>query len=53
MISNYGETEIFSILELVFENSRDDMPTSVFLITDGRVQNVDQVVELVRENEEK
>ena len=29
------------------------MPTSVFLITDGAVWNVDQIVELVRDNEEK
>jgi hypothetical protein len=37
----------------VFENSKNDMPTSVFLITDGEVWNVDQVVELIRKNEEK
>ncbi|RIA91047.1 hypothetical protein C1645_822529 [Glomus cerebriforme] len=53
MTSNYGGTEIFSALKWVFENARNDMPTSVFLITDGGVWNVDQVVELVRENEEK
>ena len=29
------------------------MPTSVFLITDGEVWNVDQIVELIHENEEK
>src|SRR6266498_745346 len=53
MTSNYGGTEIFSALKWAFENSRDDMPTSVFLITDGEVWNVDQVIELIRENEEK
>ena len=53
MKSNYGGTEIFGALQWVFENSRNDMTTSVFLITDGGVWNVDQVVELVRENEEK
>src|ERR1044072_9899367 len=53
MTSNYGGTEIFDALKWTFENSRDDMPTSVFLITDGAVWNVDQVLELVRENEEK
>jgi hypothetical protein len=53
MTSNYGGTEIFRVLKWVFENSRDDMPTSIFLITDGQVWNVDQIVELVRENEEK
>src|SRR6266480_736065 len=53
MTSNYGGTEIFDVLKWVFENSRNDMPTSVFLITDGEVWNVDEVVELVHENEEK
>src|ERR1044072_1928870 len=46
MTSNYGGTEIFSTLKWVFENTKNDMPTSVFFITDGQVWNVDQVVEL-------
>ncbi|RIB18087.1 hypothetical protein C2G38_2086689, partial [Gigaspora rosea] len=33
--------------------SRDDMPTSVFLLTDGEVYNVDQIVELIKSSEEK
>ncbi|RIB09867.1 hypothetical protein C2G38_2107491, partial [Gigaspora rosea] len=33
--------------------SRDDMPTSVFLLTDGEVYNVDQIVELIKFSEEK
>ncbi|CAG8757099.1 14038_t:CDS:2, partial [Funneliformis caledonium] len=53
MTSDYGGTEIHGVLKWVFENSRDDMPTSVFLITDGEVYNVEQIVELVREKEEK
>src|SRR6266496_372679 len=53
MTSNYGGTEIFSALKWAFENSRTDMPTTVFLITDGEVWNVDQIVELVRQNEER
>ena len=53
MTSDYGGTEIYSVLKWVFENSREDMPTSVFLITDGAVWNVDQVVELIREYEER
>ncbi|RGB40836.1 hypothetical protein C1646_739406 [Rhizophagus diaphanus] len=53
MKSNYGGTEIYSALEWAFENSRDDMPISVFLITDGKVWDVDEIVELVRKNEEK
>ncbi|CAI2189908.1 15556_t:CDS:1 [Funneliformis geosporum] len=52
MTSNYGGTEIFDVLKWVFENSREDMPSSVFLITDGEVYNVEQVVELIREKEE-
>ena len=44
MTSNYGGTEIYNVLKWVFENSRNDIPTSVFLITDGEVWNVDQVV---------
>src|SRR5215213_5332121 len=53
MTSNYGGTEVFSALKWAFENSRSDMPTTVFLITDGAVWNVDQIVELVREHEER
>ncbi|GBB90907.1 hypothetical protein RclHR1_00180045 [Rhizophagus clarus] len=53
MTSNYGGTEILRVLKWVFENSRDDMQTSIFLITDGEVWNVDEVVELVSKNEEK
>ena len=31
MTSNYGGTEIYNVLKWVFENSRNDIPTSVFL----------------------
>ncbi|CAB4415909.1 unnamed protein product [Rhizophagus irregularis] len=53
MKSNYGGTEVYNVLEWVFKNSRDDMPTSIFLITDGEVWNVDQIVELVSKHEEE
>ncbi|CAG8718287.1 2401_t:CDS:2 [Rhizophagus irregularis] len=53
MTSNYGGTEVYSALKWSFENSRNDMATTVFLITDGEVWNVNQIVELVRTNEEK
>src|ERR1044072_3164881 len=53
MTSNYGGTEIFNVLKWVFENSRGDMPTSVFLITDGAVWNVDQLVELICKYEQE
>src|SRR5436190_21315085 len=53
MTSDYGGTEVFDALKWAFENSRNDMPTSVFLITDGEVWNVDEIVKLVCEHEEK
>ncbi|PKC66648.1 vWA-like protein, partial [Rhizophagus irregularis] len=53
MSANYGGTEVYNALKWTFENSRNDMPTTVFLITDGEVWNVNQIVELIRINEEK
>ncbi|CAG8823278.1 6802_t:CDS:1, partial [Gigaspora rosea] len=46
-------TEIYNPLKWTFENSKNDMPTSVFLLTDGDVYNVDQIVELIKSTEEK
>ncbi|CAG8550347.1 46342_t:CDS:2 [Gigaspora margarita] len=48
MEANYGGTEIYQCLKWVFENKRNDMPTAVFLLTDGSVWNVDQIAELIR-----
>ncbi|CAG8726389.1 8910_t:CDS:10 [Dentiscutata erythropus] len=53
MSANYGGTEIYAPLKWAFENLRNDMPTSVFLLTDGQVDNVDQIIELVKSCEEK
>ncbi|CAG8589441.1 353_t:CDS:2 [Dentiscutata erythropus] len=53
MNANYGGTEIYNPLKWVFENSKNDMPTSIFLLTDGQVYNVDQIVELIKSSEEK
>ncbi|KAF0469430.1 vWA-like protein [Gigaspora margarita] len=53
MDANYGGTEIYNPLKWTFENSRNNMPTSIFLLTDGQVYNVDQIVELIKSSEEK
>src|SRR5260364_339839 len=53
MDANYGGTEIYDPLKWTFENSKNDMPTSIFLLTDGQVYNVDQIVELIKSSEEK
>ncbi|RIB03892.1 von Willebrand factor type A domain-containing protein [Gigaspora rosea] len=53
MDADYGGTEIYNPLKWTFENSKNDMPTSVFLLTDGDVYNVDQIVELIKSTEEK
>ncbi|CAG8717849.1 30154_t:CDS:2 [Gigaspora margarita] len=53
MTANYGGTEIYNPLKWAFENSRNDMPTSMFLLTDGRVYNIDQIIELIKSYEEK
>ncbi|CAG8565860.1 16149_t:CDS:2 [Acaulospora morrowiae] len=51
--ANYGDTEIYDPLKWAFENSRFDMQTSVFLLTDGEVWNVETLVELIRTNVEQ
>ncbi|CAG8603028.1 6431_t:CDS:2, partial [Acaulospora morrowiae] len=53
MSANYGGTEIYNPLKWAFDNSRFDMQTSVFLLTDGEVWNVEALVELVRTNVEQ
>ncbi|RIB10468.1 von Willebrand factor type A domain-containing protein [Gigaspora rosea] len=53
MDANYGGTDIYNPLKWTFENSKNDMPTSVFLLTDGQVYNVDQIIELIKSSEEK
>ncbi|CAG8536389.1 9734_t:CDS:10 [Ambispora gerdemannii] len=37
-----------SFLEWVVKTARSDMPTSVFLLTDGKVRNVDEIVQLIQ-----
>ncbi|CAG8596117.1 17841_t:CDS:2 [Racocetra persica] len=40
MTANYGGTEIYNPIEWVLKISRNDMPTSVFLLTDGKVLSI-------------
>ncbi|KAF0432273.1 von willebrand domain-containing protein [Gigaspora margarita] len=51
--ANYRGTEIYNPLKWTFENSKNDMSTSIFLLTDGQVYNVDQIVELIKSSKEK
>ncbi|CAG8529990.1 13054_t:CDS:2 [Ambispora leptoticha] len=48
MQANYGGTEIKNVLEWVIGHARSDMPTSVFLLTDGEVWNVDEIIQLIQ-----
>lgn len=49
--ANFGGTEIYPALQsvLVHYNKRSDVPTSVILLTDGEIWDVDNVIQLVRE----
>ncbi|GBC45905.1 uncharacterized protein OCT59_005463 [Rhizophagus irregularis] len=53
MMENYGGKEIYQVLKWVFENKRTNIPTAVFLITDGNVWNVGEISELVKNNVKK
>ncbi|CAG8844290.1 46039_t:CDS:2, partial [Gigaspora margarita] len=53
MITNYGGIEIYNPLKWAFENSRNNMPTFIFLLIYGQVYKVDQISELFKSNEEK
>jgi hypothetical protein len=53
MMANYGGKEIYQVLKWVFENKRTNIPTAVFLITDGNVWNVEEISELVKNNAKK
>lgn len=48
--ANFGGTNIYSALQSVLNcyNTRSDVPTSVILLTDGEIWDVDNVIQLVR-----
>jgi len=47
MEANFGGTELLSVLEWVLENKGKELPTAVFLLTDGEVWDVDEITQLV------
>ncbi|KAJ3111436.1 hypothetical protein HDU96_005696 [Phlyctochytrium bullatum] len=46
--ADLGGTEIQRALEAVFASRRTDMPTQVFVLTDGEVWNVESLIESVK-----
>ncbi|RHZ83023.1 hypothetical protein Glove_100g22 [Diversispora epigaea] len=50
MDASYGGTEIYSALQWVLQTSKKDFPTAIFVITDGQVYNVDQIVKLISDS---
>ncbi|KAJ3088223.1 hypothetical protein HK102_009253 [Quaeritorhiza haematococci] len=50
MDADLGATEIHNALQAVFQARRRDMPTQVFVLTDGKVWDVDSVLDLIRQN---
>ncbi|CAG8573367.1 2968_t:CDS:2, partial [Diversispora eburnea] len=56
MDASYGGTEILSVLQWVLQTSQDkrkeyiDFPTAIFVLTDGQVYNVDQIVNLISDS---
>ncbi|KAJ5579733.1 uncharacterized protein N7459_005718 [Penicillium hispanicum] len=48
--ADYGGTDIYPALQSALDhsNKQDDVPTSVILLTDGEVWDVDNVIQLVR-----
>ncbi|KAJ3063499.1 hypothetical protein HK102_008454, partial [Quaeritorhiza haematococci] len=50
MDADLGGTEIYNALQAVFKARRRDMPTQVFVLTDGEVWDVERVLDLIRTN---
>src|SRR6185312_11873217 len=47
MKADFGGTELLSVLKWVLGNTSKELPTALFLLTDGEVWNVDEIVQLV------
>ncbi|RHZ82643.1 hypothetical protein Glove_106g24 [Diversispora epigaea] len=50
MDASYGGTEIYNVLQWVLQTSKKDFPTAIFVLTDGQVYNVDQIVKLISDS---
>ncbi|KAJ3207550.1 hypothetical protein HDU67_007387 [Dinochytrium kinnereticum] len=51
--ADLGGTEIQSVLEYAMNTRRKDMPTQVFVLTDGEVWNVEELLESLRRRVEE
>ncbi|KIP04027.1 hypothetical protein PHLGIDRAFT_121049, partial [Phlebiopsis gigantea 11061_1 CR5-6] len=49
MSANYGGTEMRSALQQAFSLRKTDVPTSVFVLTDGEAYNIDQTIQPVEQ----
>lgn len=49
LLADMGGTEIASAFREVFERRRRDVPTQIFLLTDGQVWDVEDIAQLIRE----
>ncbi|KAJ1568130.1 hypothetical protein HK096_007478 [Nowakowskiella sp. JEL0078] len=53
MRADLGGTEIRKAMNYAFSNRRTDLPTQIFLLTDGMVSNIDDIVSDVQINKTK
>ncbi|XP_024382395.1 uncharacterized protein [Physcomitrium patens] len=47
--ADMGGTEMMSAFEEIFEHRRRDVPTQIFLLTDGEIWDVDSLIECIRD----
>ncbi|CAJ0826015.1 13819_t:CDS:2, partial [Entrophospora sp. SA101] len=50
--AKYGGTEIYNPIKWAFDNQLKTMTTTLFLLTDGKVWEVDKIIELINQNVE-